>query len=68
MDAWGFSHEAPNLGHSGRIGNGDQWRAQPDADGASAGMAHGRALGQELEVDRGVMVSDGPEEKAPSGV
>ena len=37
-----------------RVGDGHERRAQPDADRAGAGLAHGRAPGQELEVDRRV--------------
>ena len=35
-----------------RVGDGHQRRPQPDADRPGAGLADGRAPGQELEVDR----------------
>ena len=51
VDRWGFSHEAPNLGHSGRFRDGNQRRPQSDADRAGAGMAHRRTFGEELEIN-----------------
>ena len=44
VDRWGFSHEAPNLGHSRRFGHRNQRRAQPHADHPGARLADGRAL------------------------
>ena len=44
VDRWGFSHEAPNLGHPRRLGHGHERRAQPDAHGSGAGVAHGEHL------------------------
>ena len=51
VDRWGFSHEAPNLGDSRRVGDGDERRAKSDADGAGARLADGRASGEQLEDD-----------------
>ena len=43
VDRWGFSHEAPNLGCSRSVGDGDERRSQPDADGSGARMADRRS-------------------------
>ena len=46
-------------GHSRRVGDGHQRRAQPDADGAGAGLAHRGASGGQLEIHRGLISLQG---------
>ena len=42
VEPLGLFARGSQSGHSRRFGDGDQRRAQSDADGAGAGMAHGR--------------------------
>ena len=54
VDRFGFAHEIPQPRHPRRLGYGHERRAQPDAQGPGAGLAHGGASGAELGDDREV--------------
>ena len=49
VNRWGMSHEVPNLGVLGALGDGNERRAQPDAHHPGARVAHRRSHREELE-------------------